>query len=675
MPRDLLTAAHALAVVAAVGLALAASQPSFAQHPSAAGKNATTRGPQTPTAEQKSAAGTPRTVAPGATAPAAPATTGTVSPASPPAADTTTATQTPTVAPVIPADPIVAALRTKLAVAPFTGRSDKDDVAALVAFYADRTGPPLWVDKDGITARGKAIIAEIGNADDWGLAASAFDLPSAAAGQTTPEALAEVEGKLSLAALKYARFARGGRFNPSSLSRILDQTPPVKDPKEVLGELEKRVEGDAYLRSLHPKHEQFARLRQALLKARGGPVEKKEPVDEALRVKLPAGKILKTGADDPTIALLRKRLKIETAAGSKETLFDDQVADAVKAFQKDKGLKQTGSLNGATRAALNAEGEPKKVIVGGDTQRILINMERWRWMPEELGNFYVWDNVPEFVTRVVKGGKEIFEEKIIVGEPAWATPTFSAKMEFVTFSPSWGVPDGIKQRELLPRLRSASGGFFFFGGGGGDVLRAYGLTAYRNGKPVDPDSVDWGNVDIRNYSFVQPPGGKNPLGFVKFRFPNKHDVYMHDTVQRELFAQSYRALSHGCMRVQNPRRLAEIILAHDKGWSTGQVGNAIASGQDVALDRPIPTHVTYFTALVDDDGRLRTFADIYGHDNRLAAALTGRAIRFDSEVETSSADDGGFGFATPAIGPGNKKKKTYKAPENLAEAISGLLSN
>ena len=622
MLRDLLTAAQALVVAAAVGATLAAPEPSFAQHPSATAKNAAAPA-----------------VARGTTAPAAPVTTGTVSPASPPpAAGTATATQTPAgaaapmpaAAPVAPADPIVAALRTRLADAAFAGKSNKDDVDALVAFYGERTGPPLWVDKDGVTARGKAIIAEIGKADDWGLVASAFDLPSATPSQLTPEALAETEGKLALAALKYARFARGGRFNPSSLSRILDQTPPVKDPKEVLAELEKRDDGDAYLRSLHPKHEQFVRLRQVLLKARGGPVEKEAPVDEALRVKLPAGKTLKTGADDPAVALLRKRLKIETAAGTKETLFDEQVADAVKAFQGAKGLKQSGSLNGATRAALNAEGEPKKkVSIDGDTQRILINMERWRWMPEELGNFYVWDNVPEFVTRVVKGGKEIFREKIVVGEPAWATPTFSAKMEFVTFSPSWGVPDGIKQRELLPRLRSASGGFFFFGGGGGDVLRAYGLTAYRNGKPVDPDSVDWGNVDIRAYSFVQPPGGKNPLGFVKFRFPNKHDVYMHDTVQRELFAESYRALSHGCMRVQNPRRLAEIILAEDKGWSSAQVGNAIASGQDVALDRPIPTHVTYFTATVDDNGRVQTFADIYGHDSRLAAAMTGRAVRFE----------------------------------------------
>jgi murein L,D-transpeptidase YcbB/YkuD len=667
MLRDMLTAARALVVVAAVGATLAASEPSFAQHPTTAAKKIPTRG-------------TPPQVGPSAsTAPAAPVTTGTVDPASqPPAAGTATAIPAaPAVAPVAPADPIVAALRTKLADAAFTRKSNKDDVDALVAFYAERTGPPVWVDKDGATPRGKAIIAEIGKADDWGLAASAFELPSATPAQLTPEALAETEGKIALAALKYARFARGGRFNPSSLSRILDQTPPVKDPKEVLAELEKRDEGDAYLRSLHPQHEQFARLRQALLKARGGPVEKEAPVDEALRVKLPAGKILKTGADDPTVALLRKRLKIETAPGTKETLFDEEVADAVKAYQRAKGLKQTGSLNGATRSALNAEGEPKKIAVGAETQRILINMERWRWMPEDLGNFYVWDNVPEFAARVIKDGKEIFKEKIIVGEPAWATPTFSAKMENVTFSPSWGVPDGIKQRELLPRLRSASG-FFFFGGGGGDVLRAYGLTAYRNGKPVDPDSVDWGSVDIRNYSFVQPPGGKNPLGFVKFRFPNKHDVYMHDTVQRELFAQSYRALSHGCMRVQNPRRFAEILLAEDKGWSTEKVANAMASGQDVALDRPIPTHVTYFTALVDDDGRVRTFSDIYGHDSRLAAAMTGRAIQFESEVETSYADDGGFaspGFATPAVGPGNKKKKTYKAPENLAEAISGLLSN
>ena len=181
-------------------------------------------------------------------------------------------------------------------------------------------------------------------------------------------------------------------------------------------------------------------------------------------------------------------------------------------------------------------------------------MERWRWMPDHLGDFYVWDSVTEQYTRVFDHGKMLLMEKIVVGKPQTPTPTFSANMQFIIFNPEWGVPDGIKVNEIAPRLRSAGGGggFFFFGGGGSSEIlqRLGGLRVSMNGHPVDPDSVDWAHVDIRRYQFIQGAGGKNVLGVVKFRFPNKHDVYMHDTPDRHLFGNAPRAFSHGCMRTQ-----------------------------------------------------------------------------------------------------------------------------
>jgi murein L,D-transpeptidase YcbB/YkuD len=639
--------------------------------PDAAQKSATT--PEAPKAEaQKS----PDAIAAPDAAKKPDAST-TAIPATPtPAAAAGEATaQTPV---AVPADPIITAVRLKLIDAGTVSRVHKDDIAAIVTFYAERSGP-LWVDKDGFTAKAKAAMDEVRKAEDWGLSASAFNLPSLPDGEKTPEVLGEAEAKLSLELLKYARYARGGRVNPQSLSRILDQVPPVKDPKVVLNELALADVPDHYLQGLHPQHEQFERLRQALLKARG-PVEKKEeaPIDEALKIKLPRGNIIKPGAEHADVGLLRKRLKVSAEAGTSDTLFDPKLVDAVKAFQKAKGLDTTGTLNSATRRALNAEGEPKKVAATpqANVQRLLINMERWRWMPESLGSIYVWDNIPEFYARVIKDREVIFKEKIIVGLPEWATPVFSADMQYIIFNPSWGVPDGIKTRELLPRLRDA-GGFFFFGGGGGSVLRAYGLTAYRGGREIDPDSVNWSNVDIRSYSFVQPPGGKNPLGIVKFRFPNKHDVYMHDTVQRELFAQSSRALSHGCIRVENPRKLAAILLGADKGWSPEKVAGAISGGGEFTLDKPIPVHLTYFTATVDEHGNVSSFGDIYGHDSRLWAALTGQTLRLDPALETASADD----YDAPlAPAPGKKGKKSsnyskYSGPTTLEEAFSGLLGN
>jgi murein L,D-transpeptidase YcbB/YkuD len=552
----------------------------------------------------------------------------------------------------------------------------KDDLAAATAFYGNRSGAALWVDNSGFNAKAKAAMDEVRRADDWGLQASAFDLPALGAGQSTPEALAEAEAKLSLELLKYARYAKGGRVNPSSLSRILDQQPPIKDPNAVLGELAQASAPDAYLRDLHPKHPQFQLLRKALLAARG-PTKPEIEVDPALKVKLPGTKtLLKLGVDAPEVALLRQRLKVPAEAGVKETLFDDKVETALKVFQVDKQLKATGQLTGVTRNALNREVDALKTPdPERNTQLIVLNMERWRWLPDNMGHVYVWNNIPEYMTRVIKDGQEIFKEKIIVGMPAWATPVFSADMQYVIFNPSWGMPDGIKQRELLPRLRAAGGGFLFFGGGGGgSVIRAYGLNVYRGSQLVDPDSVDWTNADLRNYSFVQPPGGKNPLGMVKFRFPNKYDVYMHDTIERPLFGQATRALSHGCIRVQDPKAFAAVVLAEGNGYSRQEAESAVSRGGDITLKNPIPTHMTYFTAVANAEGRVSTFPDIYGHDSRLSAALMGKPFKSDpiqppTDDGLVAADDDG-----PPQGKKGKKKK-YQPPDTLADAISGFWMN
>jgi murein L,D-transpeptidase YcbB/YkuD len=436
------------------------------------------------------------------------------------------------------ADPFVLAVRRQLAArSVLRGAGDREDHAALVAFYAERARP-VWIEKDGLSGQAKLAIAEIGKADDWGLKASAFELPPIAP-STDVGSLTDAEITLSLAVLKYARQARGGRLDPASVSRKFDQRPRVYDPKSVMLGIAGSGSADAYLRGLHPKHEQFVRLQRALAAARSG------------------------------------------VAGE--------------------------------NSAQNV-------------QRIVANMERWRWMPDDLGGFYVWDSIPEQMARVVDNGKVVFAEKIVVGRPTTPTPIFSADMLFVIFHPSWGVPTGIKTQELWPQLRDSNGGWFSTRPLASSVLSAHGLQVTRGGVPVDPDAIDWEKADIRSYDFVQPPGPRNVLGIVKFRFPNKHDVYMHDTPERHLFGSGLRAFSHGCMRVQNPVRLAEVLLAHDKGWSTAQVQDYVKRGGEVRLTMPIPVHVTYFTATVDENDNVRYFSDIYGLDGRVASALEGQPI-------------------------------------------------
>ena len=528
--------------------------------------------------------------------------------------------------PIDEIDPIVALVRQKLAAPPRAGTNpgDREDYAGLVAFYAG-AGQPVWTSKDGLTPRSAQAIGEIRKADDWGLKASAFDLPALPQGPASAEALAEAEIKLGLAVLKYGRHARGGRVEPLSVHRIFDQKPTIYDPKTLMQAISVAETADAYLRNLHPKHPQFERLRQAMLTARGV-----KPDDPAPTVKIPAGPAIKPGQEHDQIALLRQRLATPAPDDGKATFYDDSLATAVKAVQVQNGMEPTGVINAATRNALNGVERPTS---SGNLQRIIVNMECWRWMPENLGAFYVWDSVPEQMTSVHEGEKVLLSEKIVVGKSSSPTPIFSADMQFIIFHPSWGVPPGIKSQELGPALRSAGGGWFF-SSGASSVLRAYNLRVSRGGHAVDPDSINWSSVDIHSFDFQQPPGPTNVLGIVKFRFPNKHDVYMHDTPERNLFGGAIRAFSHGCMRVQNPIKLAEVLLARDKGFSAEQVQEYVRRGGEIKLTNPIPVHITYFTAVVDDAGKLHYRPDIYALDGRVASKLEGQTVN----IATASVD-------------------------------------
>ncbi len=515
-------------------------------------------------------------------------------PAATPSPDTRTVEAAPTAAVL---SPLKIAIQQQLG----NGASkaiDKADRAAVAAYYSEPDSIAVWVAEGRFTPRAISAVEEIRRAGDWGLAPSSFDIPDITETLATPEAQAAAELWTSLAVLKYARHARGGRIDLGLLGRNVDQKPPVIDPKTVLLGIATTSDAAAYLRGLHPKHPQFEKLRQALLSARS----------------TPAASLSAQSVPEPT--------------------------------------------------GKSARGSARAKPPGDATQRILVNMERWRWLPADLGHFHVWDNIPEYRMRVMKEGKVAHTETIIVGKPSTPTPIFSAEMKYVIFHPTWGVPDGIKVNEIAPSLRRSSS---IWGGSDPAILRRHDLRVSYNGRPVDPSSVNWESVDIRSFQFTQPPSSSNVLGVVKFRFPNKHDVYMHDTPEKELFSRTEKAFSHGCMRVKNPRRLAEVLLAEDKGWSSAQVGNAIAGGstQEVTLTKQVPVHVTYFTAVVDDDGQLKTFADLYGHDSRISAALEGRPIKLIAQSDPSAREV----RRSPA--------KAYRPANDggLASIFSGLFGN
>jgi len=667
MPKQLVCALCAACALAATAVS------ALGQTSTGAGSGAATAQASTPAAASAAAPGETRP-APGAAAPAGEPSGSSASSSPSSSSATASGEQLPPPAaaaappPPPPVDPVVAEVRRLLAEPARGGAGERSDRAALAAYYGKDGLKPLWVGSDGLTSKARHAMAEIAKAGDWGLSAAAFELPQLGPGEAAPAALAGAEIKLGLAVLKYARHARGGRLEPSQLSRHLDQKPPLRDPQAVIEAVAATDAPGDYLRDLHPKHVQFVRLREALLKARAGGHAGRaaEPAAPGPSLRLPDGPTLKLGHRHPHVAVLRQRLGLARPRGA-EDVFDLEVQDAVREFQAQNNIMTTGMLTPRTRAALNA-GLPQEppaaaaAPAGSEAQRILANMERWRWMPEQLGELHVWDNIPEAMMRVYKKGQLVHSAKIVAGKPNTPTAVFSANMRYIVFHPEWGVPDSIKVKELAPYLRSGSGGFFGFGSDT-SILDRQRLRVVYNGRPIDASSVDWSSVDIRRFTFIQSAGPHNVLGVVKFRFPNKHDIYMHDTPQRELFDRPARFYSHGCMRVQNPGRLAELILAEDKGWPAERVRAMLAQGynNEVTLTKEIPVHVTYFTAVAGEDGQLAYFPDIYGHDARVTAALAGRAL-------------------PPDIGGDDEPlREARRAPrprqQNAADFFSGLFGN
>lgn len=442
-------------------------------------------------------------------------------------------------------DPAMAAVLARLGDAAQSNSVAREDREALSGFYIEHPGAMLWTTAEGPNARARRAMAELQSSADYGLSGKDAYVVAAPSSFASPEAQAEHEASMSLALMTYARHARGGRIDPTHISKMIDMKPRPFEAKSVIAALAGAEDPAAAMREFHPQHEGFKRLQKALVAAR------------------------------------------------------------------------------------------EKGAAAGDIQRIEVNLERWRWLPDDLGDFHVENNIPEQLTRVYEDGRIVLTEKIVVGKTSSPTPVMSADMQFVIFHPSWGVPSGIKSNELGPMLKRAALRNQEFFGGGDNVSRALGrhqLKVSLNGRDVNPDSIDWSRVDVRQFHFTQPPSAQNVLGVVKFRFPNKYDVYMHDTTERHLFGAGLRAFSHGCMRVQNPIRLAEAILGHDKGWSADKVRAFVPGGRtsDITLGKPVPVHLTYFTASVDDAGALHTFGDLYGMDSRVASALAGKAVAIAS---------------------------------------------
>jgi murein L,D-transpeptidase YcbB/YkuD len=480
---------------------------------------------------------------------------------------------------------------------------DRKSKAAVEAFYTARNFAPLWMQDGAQNARAKAAATYLAGVSADGLDPGDYPVPSFA--NADPGALAEAELKFTATVLSYARHAQIGRVHYTRVSSDIYYDLVAPEPGAVLAKLADAADIADVLDSFNPPHAGYKALKAKLAEARNR-------TGEPGRARLASGKTLKPGMEDPRVPQLRERLGV--TGDSADNSYDKALSDAVKAYQRQHDLSATGFLTPSTVDSLNGPRRDR------DADVIIANMERWRWLPRDLGQTYVMVNIPDYTLKVVDHGAMVWTTKIVAGKPGdKATPLLSETMKYITVNPTWNVPPSIINNEYLPALAQDP-----------TVLDRMGLKLEYNRD---------GSVHI-----YQPPGERNALGRIRFNFPNKFLVYQHDTPDKHLFSEARRAFSHGCMRVQNPDKYAELLLSISNpkdGYTIEKLHRMYGTGErDIHLNTPIPVHITYQTAFVDDAGHLVIRDDVYGRDARVLAALKGEERRVaDAPVERRMASD------------------------------------
>ena len=479
------------------------------------------------------------------------------------------------------------------------------DYRILSAFYEARGNQPVFVVDGKLTDQGAAVIERIKQAETDGLKSTDYLLPEIAVGEIAdPVAAAVQEMQLAKTALIYARHLARGRVNPQSLSKNIGLRPEAFDGLEAMKQLVSASSIDAGFDSLAPQNPHYTRLKAVLNDLQ----EKAKSAPEV--VQIPDGRILRPNTRDARAPLLRQRFGLTLAEGQAETLYDETLVAAVEAFQEENGLKVDGIIGPNTLLYINKS-------VQSEIELVTLNMERWRWMPLELGQFHVKVNIPEFKARIFKSDVEVYETRVIVGKPKHETPIFSDEIEHIVVNPYWHVPYSIASKELLPKIKADPSYL---------TRNGYEVIYNKNGRAqqISTDAVNWDLVTPQNLPvrIRQTPGRGNALGDVKFMFPNRHSVYLHDTPSRNLFSRTSRALSHGCIRVHNPFDFATALLQEEPNLDGDKLQSMRGPKErTVHLQTHVPVHLMYFTAMVEQDGELRVFNDIYGHDRTLINAL------------------------------------------------------
>ncbi len=494
-------------------------------------------------------------------------------------------------------------LRSNYDAQPFESKSWYE-AQKLYYFYGERYFEPLWISQDEngnaiFSEKAKEIISLFENAKYLGLNEQDYltDEINLELAGNDPVKLAQLETAFSNTILKYAQHVYGGRINPRKVSASIDYKPNRINKSKILHDIINSDNPTEILRRLEPNHREYIALKKVLAKIYNGEIKQKAII--------PDGKLIRLGDKDKRLPLIRERLGIKIA-DIEADIYDETLLAAVEKFQTKMGLSSDGVIGPATIGALNGASAASK-------EDIIANIERWRWMPRELGDFYVFVNIPEYRLYIMDNDEIAHTTRVIVGKPKFKTVIFSDEMEHIVVNPYWNIPRSIINNEIGPAIRANP-----------NYLAAKNMELISGGKVVNQSKIDWANIDLNKFRIRQRPGAGNALGSVKFLFPNRHAIYLHDTPTKSLFLRSRRAFSHGCVRVKDPWDFAKALLKYEpkvkysslvnqRGINKGEKWNNVANH--------IPVHLAYFTIRVDENGNIRSYGDIYGHNERLKKLL------------------------------------------------------
>ncbi len=495
--------------------------------------------------------------------------------------------------------------------------------SSLKEFYQQRDYLPAWIDDHGKARRASALVDALRGAAAEGLCGEDYRL-----GEIVDLMVLMEDGRqsdllfdqywsarldllLSNALIRYASHTLHGRVDPAMVFDGWKARPRTFAPALLLQHTLDSDDLQAVLERFVPPHRGYSLLKQQLARYRDLAVRGGWP-------KLPSGPTLRPGDTGPRVLVLKKRLEVSSemnlAGAEAYDLYDPATEAAVRAFQRRHGLVPDGVLGPKSLAELNVSVEER-------IRQIELNLERWRWLPKDLGERHIAVNTADFSLKLVESGRTVLTMPVVVGTKYRKTPVFSGKMTYLEFSPYWYVPPTILREDKLPLIKKNPAWL---------TRNHYEIIPWRSrgGEPVDPKSINWGRISPQNFpgTLRMKPGPWNPLGQIKFMFPNRYAVYLHDTSEKHLFTRRVRLFSSGCIRIEKPLDLAQYLL-EEQGVNCDQLLGTleIQKPSRVELETPLPVHILYWTAWVDDQGQLQFRRDFYHRDLDLEMALV--AIR------------------------------------------------